>query len=146
MEKFINNNTVVKDYNYIKNKDYIICSECQHISINPFICSNCNFIYCKNCLNEINACKNCNELDYKRNIFINDILSSLKIKCLICNNNINYYDIKNHYITYHFDENILNILKNTENFELIKLIKKLNEEEAKSLIKQGKEMNYITSK
>ena len=146
MKKFINNNTVVKDDDYSKNKVYIICFECQHILINPFICSNCNYIYCKNCLNEIITCKNCNELDYKRNIFINDILSSLKIKCLICNNNINYYDIKNHYITYHFDENILNILKNTENFELIKLIKKHNPEEIQSLIKQGKEMNYITSK
>ena len=146
MKKFINNNTVVKDGNYMENKNYIICSECQHISINPFTCSNCNYLYCHNCLNEIITCKNCNKSYYKRNIFISDILSSLRIKCLICNNNINYYDIKNHYITYHFDENILNILKNTENFELIKLIKKLNPEEAASLKKQGKEMNYITSK
>ena len=143
MKKFINNNTVVKDDNYMENKDYIICSECQHILINPFICSNCNSIYCKECLNKINACNNCKQSYHTRNIFINDILSSLKIKCLICNNNINYYDIKNHYITYHFDENIF---KNTENLQLIKLIKKLNGEEANLLIKQGNKMNYITSK
>ena len=143
MKKFINNNTVVKDDNYMENKDYIICSECQHILINPFICSNCNSIYCKECLNKINACNNCKQSYHTRNIFINDILSSLKIKCLICNNNINYYDNKNHYITYHFDENIF---KNTENLQLIKLIKKLNGEEANLLIKQGNKMNYITSK
>ena len=91
MKKFINNNTVVKDDNYMENKNYIICSECQHILINPFTCSNCNSIYCLNCLNEIIKCKNCNKSYCKRNIFIYDILSTLRIKCLICNNNIKKY-------------------------------------------------------
>ena len=126
IETFINNDTVVKDLIYTKNEKYIMCSICSNILIEPFICSNCHYIYCKKCKNEWSNCKNCKKSNFQTNDFINDILSELKIKCLNCSENICYYDIKNHYITNHSDtdKKTLNFFKNFKNHEKIKIKKK----------------------
>ena len=147
MEKFINDNTVVKDLTYTNNIDYIKCSSCSNILIEPFLCLNCNYIYCIKCINEYIICQNCQkcrQVKYQRNQFINDILSDLKIKCIICNAILYYYEIKNHFITYHSDKNILKIFDNYNNYEKLKIIKRFSSEEIVKFREQNKKIEYIT--
>ena len=136
MEIYINDNTIVKDYIFIKNKEYIKCYKCKMFLIDPLICSDCQSIFCKKCLDENNnICQNCKSSNLYNNIFINDILSSLKFKCIKCNNNINYNNIKDHYIKNHYDISLWTLFKNFKKLDLIKIVKKFTYEELISIDK-----------
>ena len=147
MEKFINLNTIIKNDNYIKNKKYIICTICLNIIIDPFQCSNCNDIFCKKCIEDSIICKKrCEKSEKERNIFIINILSDLEFKCLICNINIKYYHIKEHYNNNHSDNNLSKLFENIKTYDAIKLIKRLTPKEVEKLKFQNKEIIYKNSK
>ena len=145
MEKYINNNNIVENSISDEYRDYVKCSKCLNILINPFICSSCHLIYCKKCANEYIDCQNCNESYYIRNLFLNDILSNLKFTCLLCKNIIGYYEVKNHYIIHHKDEFIFENYEDYK-YEIIKIIKKLTADEMNSIKKQNQNIMNLTSK
>ena len=147
MEKFINNNNIVENSISDEYRDYVKCSKCLNILINPFICSICHSIYCKKCVVDYIACQNCNGLCYIRNLFLNDIVSNLKFTCLICKNIFGYYEAKNHYLIHHKDEFISENYEDYK-YEIIKIIKNLTPDEMSSIKKQNQNQSImnLTSK
>ena len=52
MEKYINDNLVIKNIIYNEFKGSITCPICLKILINPFMCTNCQNVYCNNCIDQ----------------------------------------------------------------------------------------------
>ena len=101
MEKYINDNTIVKNDLYSVFQDLISCPICSNILINPLMCMNCQNVYCKKCIDEWskkdNKCPNrCENPNFKKSIEKNNILSKLKFKCNKCEKEILYDDVQKH--------------------------------------------------
>jgi hypothetical protein len=140
MEKYVNEETVVKNELYESLKDNIICQICQCLMIEPIICLNCQNYFCKNCVEswkaKSNLCPlNCENPIYKNVIGKNNLISKLKFKCIKgCGEEILYDNIKEHYNS--------NCVKK-ESQEKIKF---LTAGEAEKLTKEGKQIEYMSSK
>lgn len=138
MEKYINDDLVIKNEIYNFFKDSITCPLCLKIFINPLMCMKCQNVYCKKCIDEWekknNTCPNrCENPNYQKSIGKQELLSKLKFKCINCDEEIEYDNIEKHY----------NSCKSKTN---TKKIKKLSQDELKKLDKEKEDMVYITSK
>ena len=95
---------MVKNNIFLTMKDSVICPLCSNILINPFMCNNCQYVYCKKCIDEWlknnNECPNgqCKKEnpEYKENINTNNILLRLKFECNKCGNEFLYEEVKKH--------------------------------------------------
>ena len=103
MEEYINEKTIIKDEIYKAFKDNIYCSSCKLLMIEPVMCSICQSIFCKNCLEKSmkknkscpNKCKKCSFININER---NNSLTKCKFKCINgCNKEISFNDIKEHY-------------------------------------------------
>ena len=98
---YIDTKTVYKDKIFNEFEDLIICSICGNILIEPMICNNCQTVICKECQEEwgrkSNECPNrCKNPKYQKCLDISNLLSKLKFFCPICEEAINYDNIKEH--------------------------------------------------
>ena len=102
MEKYINNESIIKDKIYLAFKDSVICPLCKNILIEPFMCKGCQSDFCKKCIDEklkndkkcpINKCEN---PDYQKDINRKNTLAKLKFECEKCGMEIKYEKIKEH--------------------------------------------------
>ena len=130
MNKFINKSLIIKDEIYLKNQKFLLCKICEDILIEPMKCSKCISIFCKKCVDDWMAknkkCpNNCEQSNYNESAFINDIICQISFKCLFCNENIKYNEIKDHYLDNHNDKISSNIFHNFNTPEIIKMEKKL---------------------
>ena len=101
MDKYINDETIVKNEIYLVFQDLLNCPICSNILIDPYMCMNCQNFYCKKCIDEWskkdNKCPNrCENPNYKKSIEKNNILSKLKFKCKNCGKEILYEDVEKH--------------------------------------------------
>ena len=139
--------SIVKDDIYEGVKDTIICKLCNKIIKDPMMCTSCQKIYCKNCLNDyVKSCpNNCENPKYEKHLFTIDMLSKLKYECQNCGKQIKSQDIKSH-----LDSNcakISNLPKTlAEEFKTKKKLLKLTSEETAKLTKKGYEISYLSSK
>ena len=138
MEEYINEKTIIKDEIYNAFKDNIYCSSCKHLMIEPVMCSICQSIFCKNCLEKSmkknkscpNKCKNSSFININEK---NNSLTKCKFKCIKgCNEEISFNDIKKHY-----SSNCL--LKKNKTFSMTP------KQAAEYRKKSGKEIPHITS-
>ena len=138
MEKYINENTIVKNEIYESFKDSIICPICLCIIIEPVMCLECQNNFCKKCIEDWKkkdeSCPNkCSAPVFKDVIGKNNVITKCKFKCIKgCGEEIKFEDIKNHYNS--------DCLSKTRN------IKVLNKEEvAKYKKKTGEEIARCSS-
>ena len=132
MEKYINNEIVIKNDIYDAFKDVINCSICQNILIEPVMCMNCQNNFCKKCIEKRNICSQCGESNFGKNLGKQDILSKLTFKCIECGNKYLYDEAERHHC-------ISNLNSNPK-------MAKLSEQEINELKEQGIEVTNISSK
>ena len=137
MEKYINDNLVIKNIIYNEFKGSITCQICLKILINPFMCMNCQNVYCKNCIEQWekknNKCPNrCQNTNYQKSLEKNLILSKLKFKCVNCKNEIEYNNVEKHH--------------NSCKIQSKNKIKKIPSNTIQKLGIKKEDIEYITSK
>ncbi len=61
----------------------LLCNQCENFPLNPISCSECNTIFCKECINENNKCLNCNSIFKQGEILeeLKNLYSNIKINC-----------------------------------------------------------------
>ncbi len=137
MEKYINDDLVIKDAIYNAFKDSVRCPICLNILINPFMCMNCQNVYCQNCLDKWkkkdNKCPNrCQNPNYQKSLNINHILSNLKFKCIYCEGEIEYNNVEKHH--------------NSCKIQRKKKLKQIPKNTVQKLKIKQEDIEYITSK
>ena len=140
MEKYINEDTSVKNDVYDLFKENIKCSICSHLMIEPVICLSCQNSFCKKCIQDWKAkngsCpKNCEICMINDVIGKNNFITKFKFKCIKgCGEEIPFDNINNHY-----SSDCLNKKK-------LKSIKTLTSKEAAEYrIKENTEIPHLTS-
>ena len=146
MEKYINNDTLIENEIVNLFKSSIICPLCKNIFIKPVMCINCQRVYCKKCIDNWSKnnekCPNNCQANYQECTIKNDILSKLEFNCLGCDQTILYFEIENHYKTYHSNKESLKFKKIKKNKPA--KIKKLSANEVSKLTNKGEEITYIS--
>ena len=149
MDKFINNDTIIKDDIYKSFKGLISCPLCNNILIEPVMCMKCQKSFCKKCINEMADIKcpnNCEQANFQNCISKNEILTKLKFKCKYCKSILSYDDALKH-------KNVCNV-ELIESYEIIedyptipkkKAIQKLTPEQM-GILKKSNDVVYIRSK
>ena len=106
MEKYINEDTIVKNELYDLFKDNIKCSNCSRLMIEPSICLGCQNTFCKKCIEECKTTSSGSCPNKCENSTINDVIgknkfiTKFKFKCIKgCGEEISYDNIQNHYNT-----------------------------------------------
>ena len=160
MEKYINEETIIKNETYNSFPELIICQICQCIMLEPVMCVSCQNYYCKKCIDswkkKSGVCPNrCENPTFKSVIEKNRLITKMKFKCIKgCGVEISFDDIKNHYNS-NCLENIIQI-NNQENINIDNedekednyksKIKILSIDEVTRLRNQNKDFEYVTSK
>ena len=78
----------------------LICQFCLHILVSPVQCYECGQCFCQSCIQQNkNLCpKSCPKPNFKKNIFVNNVLSTLKFKCKNgCGKIIDYDKLEKHH-------------------------------------------------
>ena len=156
MEKYINEETIIKNDTYNLFQDMIICQICQCMMIEPVMCISCQNHYCKKCIEgwkkKDSKCPNrCENTIYKDIIEKNRVITKFKFKCIKgCGAEIPFDDIKSHYNSNCLenkkkDNNKPNIQNEKENINKPK-IKILSSNETYELKRKNKDFEYFTSK
>lgn len=129
----INPNDIEISNNFSVFKSLLKCNVCDGIVVDPVQCKNCDKVYCKKCINNINCvCKG----EIKSNEILKEITSKLVVKCKFkCGELIPFNKYKEHIklkcAKINFKDKFFNLneklicVKAKEN-ELNKKIKKLN--------------------
>ena len=164
MEKYINEETIIKNETFNSFQDLIICQICQCIMLEPVMCMNCQNYYCKKCIDDwqkkSKKCPNrCENPNYKSVIERNRLITKMKFKCTKgCGAEILFDDLKNHYssnclenkqnnnqenIQINNQENIIDEEKEDIHKPKIKI---LSMDEVTNLRINNKDFEYVTSK
>ena len=78
----------------------LICRICFEILVSPVQCYKCNQCFCQSCiqLNQNKCPTRCQNPNFKKNIFVNNVISTLKFKCKNgCGKIIDYDELEKHY-------------------------------------------------
>ena len=103
MEKYINEDTIIKNETFNSFPELIICQICQCIMLEPVMCLNCQNYYCKKCIEDwkkkSQTCPNkCEEPIFKNVIEKNRLITKMKFKCIKgCGAEIPFLDLNKHY-------------------------------------------------
>ena len=103
MEKYANEENIVKNEVYEAFKDSIVCPVCNSLMIEPVICIYCQTEFCKKCSKELkdkgdNCPLKCSVFNIKDVNPKKNLISIFKFKCINgCGEEILFNDIKNHY-------------------------------------------------
>ena len=132
-DEYFSDDCVVEDTLYISLIDLVTCPLCAKIFKEPYMCNECQQVYCKKCLQQDSKLKICPK-EKKRSTFSlsknkNELVSKIKYRCKNCLEVVIQKDIKAH------------LKENCEHNEEIKREKTLAEiiNNKKKLIKLNKE-------
>ena len=146
MEKYINEDTIIKNETFNSFPELIICQICQCIMLEPVMCLNCQNYYCKKCIEDwkkkSQTCPNkCEEPIFKNVIEKNRLITKMKFKCIKgCGAEILFDDIKKHY-----SSNCLINKDNNDKEEKKSNIKILSKAQVKELKNKNENAKYFTS-
>ena len=93
---------VITDEKEKENLSKILCSSCQKFPLEPKICSECNYIFCDDCLKGKTKCPNCNSIFKQGKLTdeLNHLYSVVNIKCCYaqcgCEKLLPPYELLNH--------------------------------------------------
>jgi small GTP-binding protein len=104
LEDYLNYDTVVKDQFYESIKESLFCPICMDLMIKPVMCMNCTNNYCRRCIMRWSKFKNicpnrCENTEYKKCVFVENILIKLKFKCKDCYSIISYDNMEKHVLS-----------------------------------------------
>ena len=99
-EEYFSDDFIIEDGYYIGIKDLILCPLCSKIFEDPYMCNDCQKVYCKKCLEkdyQLKICPN-NKIKTKFSPDINSnrLISNIKYRCRNCLNIIEQSNIKTH--------------------------------------------------
>lgn len=103
MEKYVNEDTIIKTDAYEIIKDNLLCPICKHLMVEPVICLNCQNTLCKKCSENLKAkgqnCPyNCENSILKDVIGKNNLITKFKYRCIKgCGEELSFNDIEKHY-------------------------------------------------
>ena len=126
MEEYVNNDTLIENQISKIFKASVTCPLCKDILINPLMCTKCQNVYCKKCIDDWikirKVCpNNCKELDFQECMGKKDILSKLQFRCIGCQKEIFYNEAQSHHDSCFKDKKPPFLKKINENeFERIK--------------------------
>ena len=87
-EDYFSDDCIVEDPLFLAIKSLIFCPLCKKIFKEPMMCSICQQVFCKKCIEDDlnkktcpNKCINCN---FYKSISKNEIISKIKYKCKNC--------------------------------------------------------------
>ena len=99
-EEYFSDDFIIEDGYYIGIKDLILCPLCSKILKKPYICNECQKVYCKKCLEKDYRLKICPENKIKTkfspDVNSNRLISNLKYRCRNCLEIVVQSDIKTH--------------------------------------------------
>ena len=99
-DEYFSDDCVVEDTLYISLKDLITCPLCSKILKEPYICNECQKVYCKKCLEKDYRLKICPEkkiqTKFSPDVNSNRLISNLKYRCRNCLEIVVQSDIKTH--------------------------------------------------
>ena len=99
-EEYFSDDFIIEDGYYIGIKDLILCPLCSKILKEPYICNECQKVYCKKCLEKDYRLKICPEkkiqTKFSPDVNSNRLLSNLKYRCRNCLEIVVQSDIKTH--------------------------------------------------
>ena len=99
-EEYFSDDFIIEDGYYIGIKDLILCPLCCKILKEPYICNECQKVYCKKCLEKDYRLKICPEnkiqTKFSPDVNSNRLISNLKYRCRNCLEIVVQSDIKTH--------------------------------------------------
>ena len=99
-EEYFSDDFIIEDGYYIGIKDLILCPLCSKILKEPYICNECQKVYCKKCLEKDYRLKICPEkkiqTKFSPDVNSNRLISNLKYRCRNCLEIVVKSDIKTH--------------------------------------------------
>ena len=99
-DEYFSDDCIIEDPLYISVKDLIICPLCNKIFKDPYICNECQQVYCKKCLEKDSKLNICpyekKKSKFKPYTSRNDLLSKLKYRCKNCLEEVAQGDIDKH--------------------------------------------------
>ena len=149
MEKkdYFSDDCIVENSYYKTLKNLLICPLCNKLFKEPLMCSNCQKVYCKKCLEEYlnkNTCPNkCQNCKYSKSIIKNEMLSKIIYKCKNCSKEVVQSDINMH-LESNCQPNLEKTKTLAELYQTKKEITKLSPEEMSQIDKNT--INHFTSK
>ena len=87
---------IVKDGIYTSLSPLLICPICKNLFKEPLMCSGCQNVYCKICINDKKCLNNCVNNTFSPSISKNELLSKLKYRCKNCSKVVIQGDIQSH--------------------------------------------------
>lgn len=82
---------------------HLLCCICLEVALNPYECTECEVLFCENCMNTLRIAgkecvrSKCRNKVKKGNRFLRELLSMLIIKCIYCGtSSLKYQDYCNH--------------------------------------------------
>ena len=88
--------SLIKDDFYKNLEPLLICPICKKIYKDPVMCSKCQSIYCKNCINDSKCVKECDDAIFNNSISKMELLSKIKYRCNNCYEEVKQMDINSH--------------------------------------------------
>ena len=96
--KYASLNNIIKNSFYEVNKDEIECQICNLLIIGPMQCPECQNSLCSNCAISCKQCPICRkQVNFKKSIMINKLLSKLSFECEKCKKEVLYDDLISHH-------------------------------------------------
>ena len=143
MEKYVNEDTIIKTKEYESFQELLFCPICFNLMLEPVMCSVCQNHYCKSCIEswkkKNESCPNKCENSFFMNIIEkNRAVNKFKYKCIKgCGAEIPFNEINDHYSS--------NCLANKTDNKKSK-VTILTKSQASEYQKDGKSLEYMTSK
>ena len=100
-DEYFSDDCIIKDTLFLAIKDLLICPQCNKILKDPYMCDDCQNVYCKKCLeqysNNLRICPNNRKAtQFNHCIAKNELLSKIKYRCKNCQKEVIQTDIKAH--------------------------------------------------
>ena len=99
-DEYFTDDCIIQDSFFLALKDLLICHLCNKILKEPYMCNECQNVYCKKCLenySQLKICPNENkESKFISSITKKELLSKLKYRCKNCLKEVNQPDINSH--------------------------------------------------
>ena len=146
-EEYFSDDCIIEDSLYMSLKDLLICPLCHKILKDPYMCNDCQNVYCIKCLEDYSQLKICpsqnQDTKFIRCIAKNELLSKIKYRCKNCKKEVIQTDIKAHLESNcKYSEEIERVKTLAEEIQTKKELIKLSKEEM-----EGKNIdNTLTSK
>ncbi len=100
-DEYFSDDCIIQDTLFLAIKDLLICPQCNNILKEPYMCDDCQNVYCKKCLekysNDLRICPNNRKVSqFSHCISKAELLSKIKYRCKNCKKEVIQSDIKSH--------------------------------------------------